>query len=157
MRPLAVILKAVAAIVACLVAADIVGAIVCTILDVVVPTRFISGLLFYAAWLVIGVYSGMIAYNAAGAWSSPKVAGRDWIEQPEAKRLGGLIVATGGTFLVALALSYGYLFGIGPSDAPYVPDNALLTLVFLAATLGGMVAARIGAMPSPGQSKGMAR
>jgi hypothetical protein len=149
MRPLATILKTVAALIACLIAATIVGAIGCTIVGIVVPVRFASGLLFYAAWLVIGVYCGTFAYNAAGAWSSAKIAGKSWSEQAEAGRRGNLILAIGGAVLIALALSYGY-FGVSGGSDPYVPDNAPLTFVFLLATLGGMIVGRIGTAPDRG-------
>ncbi|HLY80179.1 MAG TPA: hypothetical protein VKQ70_12430, partial [Caulobacteraceae bacterium] len=81
---LSLIAKAAVVVLVCLVLTDIAGAIACTILDIL-PLKYASPALAYAIWFVFGVFCGLIAYNIAGDWSSPKGDG-DWTVRPGAGR-----------------------------------------------------------------------
>src|SRR4051794_18806368 len=94
-------LKAVAALLGCLIAADVAGVIVSSILEILFP-RFWSVALPYTIWLVFGIFGGLYAYNFTGAWASPKVVGEDWSEQAGARGLGNTILVT-GIALIAIA------------------------------------------------------
>jgi hypothetical protein len=138
-----------------LVVADIIGVIVCTLLDVA-PLRYKSSLLPYAIWLVLGIFTGLIAYNAAGAWASTKAEGEaegadlDWSARPGARRIGSRIVAAGALILAALAALFWYLYWSRNVAGEYfVPDSAPHSILFFLAVFGGMLVARTALMPSP--------
>ena len=142
-------LKAAVALTGCLIAADVAGVVVCSILDIVLVRRW-SVALPYAVWLVFGIFCGLYAYNLAGAWASPKVAGQGWIEQAGARRLGGVILVA-GIALLALAAALCDLFvwsaRMGADDY-YVPDSAPHSILFFLSVLAGMVLARVAFMPA---------
>jgi hypothetical protein len=148
MSALVVVAKSAVVIVACLVLADIVGVIACTVFDIL-PLRFASTAVAYAIWLVVGVYCGIAAYNAAGSWTIPAVAGQDWSAAPAARGAGTLIVVTAAVILAALAgLFHRLYWSQGVAGDDYVPDSAPHSLVFIAAILGAMLYARFWAMPA---------
>ena len=94
--------------------ADVIGVVVCTLIDVA-PLRHKSSLLPYAIWLVLGIFCGLFAYNAAGAWASAKAEGAaaadlDWSARPGARRIGSRIVAAGALVLAALAALFWKLY-----------------------------------------------
>jgi hypothetical protein len=144
-----VVVKAIIALLACLAAADLVGVVVCVLFDVA-PLRHSSAALPYAIWFVLGIFSGLIAYNAAGAWASPKSEG-DWTTLPDAGRTGNLVVGTSFATLFALAvLFYQLYWGRGVAGEYFVPDSAPHTMLFLASTAFAMAVARVTLMPKPG-------
>lgn len=147
-------LKAAAALLGCLIAADIAGVLACTILDIA-SLRGWSAALPYTIWLVSGVFCGLYAYNLAGAWASPKVAGRDWTGQAGARRLGNVILVTDIALLAIAAGLFNALVwkqNLSAEDY-YVPDSAPHSIVFLLAVLTGMVLARFAFMPAPETEK----
>ncbi len=145
--------KAALALTGCLIAADIAGVIACTILDIL-PLRFVSGPLFYTIWLVFGIFCGLLAYNLAGSWASPREAGKDWSERFDAGRTGNVILVTSALVLAGLAFLFHRLFWrFGGGSDPYVPDSPPHSILFLAAVMGAVALARFGLMPGrPGRS-----
>jgi hypothetical protein len=135
-----------------LVVADIIGVIVCTLLDVA-PLRYKSSLLPYAIWLVLGIFTGLIAYNAAGAWASTgaaEAADLDWSARPGARRIGSQVAAAGALILAALAALFWKLYWSRNVAGEYfVPDSMPHSILFFLAVFGGMLAARAALMPSP--------
>ena len=145
------IAKTVVVVLGCLVAADIVGAIACTIFDIL-PFRFVSAGLAYAIWFVAGVFCGLFAYNFAGAWSSPKAeAGSgDWSTRQGAERIGTGILIISLVIVGALAwLFYTLYWSRGVAGDDYVPDSAPHSIVFLVAVLGAMAVGRFALMSTP--------
>lgn len=131
--------------------ADVMGVVVCTLIDVA-PLRHKSSLLPYAIWLVLGIFAGLFAYNAAGAWASPKAeaaAGAgdvDWSARPGARR----IVAASALILAALAVLFWKLYWSRNVAGEYfVPDSAPHSILFFLAVFGGMLVARAALMPGP--------
>ncbi|MBX3501703.1 MAG: hypothetical protein KF889_19860 [Alphaproteobacteria bacterium] len=132
------LVKIVAALLGCLVVADIVGVIACVVIDVA-PLRFKSAPLPYVIWFVLGVFTGLFAYGAAGAWTAPD-ADREWTEQPGAARRGMLIVAIGALVLIALGFLFHALFwSRGVAGEYFVPDSAPHTIVFFASVGASML------------------
>ena len=74
---LGLVVKTVLVFVGLLIAADIGGVIVVTVIDIL-PLKFASAALSYAIWFVGGVFCGLYAYNIAGAWAAPKTGEGDW-------------------------------------------------------------------------------
>ena len=145
---LGLILKTVVVVLVCLVAADIGGAIACTLLDIL-PLRGASPAVAYAIWLVFGVFCGLIAYNIAGDWSSPKGEG-DWTVRPGAGRIGAGVIAVSLFVVAALAwLFYVIYWSRGVDGEYYVPDSEPHSIVFFVAVLGAMAAGRFVLMPKP--------
>ena len=81
-------LKAALILLVFLVVADVIGVVVCTLIDVA-PLRHKSSLLPYAIWLVLGIFTGLFAYNAAGAWASTKAEGTSATADPGLERASG--------------------------------------------------------------------
>jgi hypothetical protein len=143
------ILKTVVVALGCLVAADIVGALACTIFDIL-PLRGVSAALAYAIWLVIGVFCGLFIYNIAGAWVSPKPESGDWSSTPGANRIGTGVLITSVVIVAALAwLFYAIFWSQGVAGDDYVPDSEPHSIVFFAALLGGMAVGRFALMSEP--------
>lgn len=142
------LVKIVAAILGCLIVADVVGVIACLVIDVA-PLRFKSAPLPYVIWFVLGVFTGLFAYNAAGSWISPDATG-DWSEKPGAPRRGTLIVAVGAVVLIALGLLFHMLYWRrGVAGEYFVPDSAPHTIVFFASVGLSMLFFRWALMPQP--------
>jgi hypothetical protein len=134
-------LKTVAAFLVCLVVADVIGVVVCVVLDVA-PLRYGSALLPYAIWLVLGAFAGFIAFGFAGAWSSAG-GNEKWMERPDALRIGNRVFLS--SLIVVLALSgvfYWLHWSRGVVGEYFVPDSLPHTLTFLIAALIAMLAAR---------------
>ncbi len=132
--------KSVAVLLLCLIVADVIGVIVCTLLDIA-PIRAKSALLPYAIWLVLGIFCGLSAYQGAGAWIFLDRDG-EWTSHREAFRAGNVIVATGAVMLAALLFLFRHLYWLGGVDGEYyVPDSAPHSILFglsvLAAMTGG--------------------
>lgn len=148
-------LKAALILLVFLVVADVIGVVVCTLIDVA-PLRHKSSLLPYAIWLVLGIFTGLIAYNAAGAWASARTEGEaatadlDWSARPGARRIGSRIVAASALILAALAALFWKLYwSRGVAGEYFVPDSAPHSILFFLAVFGGMLLARTALMPSP--------
>jgi hypothetical protein len=143
---LALVLKTTVVVLVCLLLADIAGAIACTAFDIL-PLRFASPAVAYAIWLVFGVFCGLIAYNIAGDWSSPKGDG-DWTVRPSAGRIGAGVLGVSVVIVAGLAaLFYRIYWSQGVAGEYYVPDSEPHSIVFIVAVLGAMVAARFFLMP----------
>src|SRR5580704_19240752 len=135
---LGLVVKTVLVFVALLVAADIGGVIIVTVIDIL-PLRFASAALAYAIWFVIGVFCGLYAYNFAGAWASPKGEG-DWSGRPGARRIGTGVVIVGTLVVAGVAwLAFALFWSRGVAGEDYVPDSAPHSIVFLVAVLGAAV------------------
>jgi hypothetical protein len=147
------ILKTVVVALGGLVAADIAGAIACTIFDIL-PLRGVSGALAYAIWLVIGVFCGLFVYNTAGAWASPKAeAAGDWSARPGASRIGTGVLITSVVIVAGLAwLFYAIYWSHGVAGDDYVPDSESHSIVFFVAVLGGMAVGRFALMSDRAKS-----
>lgn len=148
-------LKAALILLVFLVVADVIGVVVCTLIDVA-PLRHKSSLLPYAIWLVLGIFTGLFAYNAAGAWASTGAEGvaaaadLDWSARPGARRIGSRIVAAAALILAALAALFWKLYwSQGVAGEYFVPDSAPHSILFFLAVFGGMLVARTALMPSP--------
>src|SRR5580658_7538354 len=127
---LGVVWKSVLVFVGCLVAADIGGVIIVTVIDIL-PLRFASAALSYAIWFVVGVFCGLYAYNFAGAWASPK-GGGDWSGRPGARLIGTGVLIVGALVVAAVAwLGYAMFWSKGVAGDDYVPDSAPHSIVFL--------------------------
>ncbi len=100
--------KTAVVLVFCLIVADAIGVIVCTLFDIA-PIRAKSALLPYAIWLVLGIFCGLSAYQGAGARA---LAGKEgeWTDRAGAFRAGNVIVVTGATILAALLLLFRHLY-----------------------------------------------
>jgi hypothetical protein len=145
-------LKTVLVFVGLLIAADIAGAIVVTVIDIL-PLRFASAALSYAIWFVGGVFCGLFAYNIAGAWAAPTGEG-DWSARPGARRTGTGVLVIGALVVVAAALLfYAALWSRGVAGEDYVPDSAPHSIVFLVAVLGAAIMGRFYLMPGEPQTK----
>ena len=146
-------LKTVLVFVGLLIAADIAGAIVVTVIDIL-PLRFASAALGYAIWFVGGVFCGLYAYNIAGAWAAPKAGEGDWSTRPGAGRTGTGVLVIGALVVAAAAgLFYITLWSRGVAGEDYVPDSAPHSIVFLLAVLGAAIMARFYLMPGEPQTK----
>ena len=146
-------LKVVVILLGFLVVADVIGVVVCTLIDVA-PLRHKSSVLPYAIWLVLGIFTGMFAYNVAGAWASAKAeraaaADLDWSARPGARRIGSEIVAASALILAALAALFWKLnWSRDVAGEYFVPDSAPHSILFFLSVFGGMLVARTALMPS---------
>ncbi len=146
------ILKTLVVALGCLVAADIAGVVVCTVVDIL-PLIGNSPAFSYAVWLVFGVFCGLFTYNFAGAWSSPKGEAGDWSAKPGSSRLGTGVLLTGVVVVASVAWLFYALFwsrGVGGED--YVPDSEPRSIAFLIAVVAGMAAGRFMLMSDPDKS-----
>jgi hypothetical protein len=138
--------KIIAIMLGCLIVADIIGVIACLVVDVA-PLRFKSAPLPYVIWFVLGVFTGLSAYNAAGTWISPDATG-DWFEMPGAPQRGTLIVAVAVVVLVALGVLFHMLYWQrGVAGEYFVPDSAPHTIVFFTSVGLSMLLFRWALMP----------
>lgn len=133
--------KTLAAFLICLVVADVIGAVVCVVIDVA-PLRYGSAMLPYAIWLVLGAFAGFVAFGIAGGWASPD-GDENWIEKPGALAIGNRVLLW--SLAIALALA-GYFYWVywsrGVAGEYFVPESAPHTITFLAAALLAMLAGR---------------
>lgn len=82
----AVAAKTAVVLIVCLVVSDVIRVVVCTLFDIS-PIRAKSALRPYVIWLVLGVFSGLSAYEGAGAWAFAVKEG-EWADQARAFRAG---------------------------------------------------------------------
>lgn len=139
--------KTAVVLVFCLIVADVIGVIVCTLFDIA-PIRAKSALLPYAIWLVLGIFCGLSAYQGAGAWA---LAGKEgeWTDRAGAFRAGNVIVLTGATILAALLLLFRHLYWTaGVSGEYYVPDSAPHSVLFALGVLVAMSGAHFLLFPT---------
>jgi hypothetical protein len=145
-KTLAVVAKSAGVLLLCLIIADIIGVVVCTVFDVA-PVRGGGDGVAYAVWLVLGIFCGLIAYNAAGTWVSGGTD--DWEKAPGARRIGTVIMATGAALLASLTLFFHRLYwSQGVAGEYYVPDSAPHSILFFLSVLAGMILA--GMVLTPG-------
>ena len=148
---LGLVLKTVLVFVGCLLAADIGGVIVVTVIDIL-PLRFASAALAYAVWLVIGVFCGLYAYDFAGAWASPKGGEGDWSGRPGARRIGTDVLIVGALVFAGVAgLADAIFWSRGVAGEDYVPDSAPHSIVFFVAVFGAAAMGRLFLVPSEPQ------
>ena len=141
------LVKIVAALIGCLIVADVVGVIACVVIDVA-PLRHNSSALPYAIWFVLGVFTGLFAYSMAGEWTAP-AKGREWTAQAGASRRGSHIVGVGAVVMIALGLLFHALYwSRGVAGEYFVPDSAPHTIVFLGTVFASMLFFRLALMPS---------
>ena len=142
------VLKTVVAFLVCLLVADVIGVVVCVVIDVA-PLRHGSAILPYAIWLVLGAFAGFVAFGFAGAWASAS-GNEKWVDEPAAPRIGNIILLS--SLAVALALCgifYWLNWSRGVVGEYFVPESMPHTLTFLLAALGAMLAARSALKPMP--------
>jgi hypothetical protein len=142
------VLKAVIAFLVCLVVADVIGVVVCVVIDVA-PLRHGSAILPYAIWLVLGAFAGFVAFGFAGAWASAS-GNEKWVDEPGAPRIGNVVLLSGLVVVLALCATFYWLYwSRGVVGEYFVPDSMRHTLTFLLAALGAMLAARSALKPMP--------
>jgi len=132
-----------------LVGFDLIGVVVSFLLDVT-PVRGKSGLAFYAIWLVLGVFCGLLNYNAAGARFFPDEK-KDWTNNPDSGRVGVPIIgATALVLAVLFAVCYFTMWGSNVEPADYfVPDHMGLTITYFVAILGSTILGHTALRPKP--------
>ena len=141
------LLKIVASILGCLIVADIAGVIFCLVLDLGAGRSW-SAPLPYVVWFVMGVFTGLFAFNLAGTLTAAG-ADKEWTELPGASRQGAIIVGVAVAVLVALSLVfYALYWRAGVAGEYFVPDSAPHTLVFFVSVGASMLFFR-SALTSP--------
>ncbi|HEV7658649.1 MAG TPA: hypothetical protein VGO55_02265 [Allosphingosinicella sp.] len=141
-------LKTVVAFLICLVVADLIGVVVCVVIDVA-PLRHGSAILPYAIWLVLGAFAGFVAFGFAGAWASAS-GNEKWVDEPAAPRIGNIVLLSSLVVVLALCATFYWLhWSRGVVGEYFVPDSMGHTLIYLLAALGAMLAARSALKPMP--------
>lgn len=113
---------------------DIAGVVVCTVADLVFPWSTTRAL-FYAIWIVLGLFTGLFIHYFAGALASPDSEGV-WTDRQDAARTGMLVCAA--TVLVLAGLALGSRRLRGSSDSMYVPDDPALSITYFIAIATGL-------------------
>ena len=140
------VLKSLVTLLICLVVADVIGVVACTLFDIT-PLRGSSAGLPYAIWVVLGVFAGMIHLGIAGAWASPPTEG-DWTSLPGAERTAALILWSSIAILAGLAGFFYWLYwSRGVAGEYYVPDSMPHSITFFLAVTGGMWIGRLAMAP----------
>lgn len=140
--------KAAVVLILCLIVADVVGVIVCSLFDIA-PIRAKSALLPYAIWLVLGIFCGLSAYQGAGTWAFADREG-EWTGHREAFRVGNVIVATGAGILAALLFLFrGLYWTTGVAGDYYVPDSAPHSILFALSVLAAIAGTHFLLLPTP--------
>ena len=131
---------------------DIAGVVVSFVFEIAgVVNRNISAGLFYALWFVLGVFCGLLNYNTAGGFASPK-SEADWTDRADASQTGSLVCAISILCLIGLSVLFFSIFWSRNAEGDhYVPDSMPLTLTFFAATAAGTFLAHNVLRPSPKQ------
>jgi hypothetical protein len=136
-----IFLRTLPAFLLCLLVADVIGAVVCVVIDYA-PLHNGSAILPFAIWFVLGAFAGFIAFGLAGAWSSAG-GGAKWVEEPGALSIGNKVLLS--SLIIALALA-GYCYWLywsrGVAGEYFVPESLPHTILYLLAALGAMLAAR---------------
>jgi len=128
-----------AAILAYLVAADLVGVAVSFFCDAFVPERRTSTALYYAIWFVVGVFCGVLIYVTCGSFTSPEKKG-DLMKWGDEGQTGLLVILTTAAILVGLSILFYRLQWQYPrADSVYVPDSEPLTLTFFFTILASLI------------------
>lgn len=128
-----------------LVGFDVLGVLVSAIFDVasVLPLKLgnTSTMLFYAVWIVDGIFCGLLSYDAGGRVGSEEGPG-DWTSRDGAGRTGLLVVLAQCLLVAGLwTLCSVFLWQRGIATGVIAPDNPRLTLVFAASiVISGAVA-----------------
>jgi hypothetical protein len=145
---IATILKAIVALLLCLVVADVIGVVVCVVIDVA-PLRHGSAILPYAIWLVLGAFAGFVAFGFAGAWASAS-GNEKWVDEAGAPRIGNTILLSSLAGVLALCgIFYWLNWSRGVVGEYFVPESMPHTLTYLLAALAAMLAARSALDPMP--------
>ncbi|HVQ08062.1 MAG TPA: hypothetical protein VMS43_06465 [Allosphingosinicella sp.] len=141
-----IFLKTVIAFFLCLVVADVIGVVVCVVIDVA-PLRYGSAALPYAIWLVLGAFAGFVAFGFAGAWASAS-GNEKWVDEPAAPRIGNIVLLSSLILVLALCgIFYWLNWSRGVVGEYFVPESMPHTLTYLLAALGAMLAARSALKP----------
>jgi hypothetical protein len=113
-------------------------------------SRSTSTALFYAIWFVLGVFCGLLIYNAGGSFVSPESKG-DWTDREDAGKTGLVVILTATIVLAALSYSFYHFqwgrYNMAPSV--FVPDSEPLTLTFFVTILASMILAHLALRPEP--------
>jgi hypothetical protein len=145
---IATVLKTIVALLLCLVVADVIGVVVCVVIDVA-PLRHGSAILPYAIWLVLGAFAGFVAFGFAGAWASAS-GNEKWVDEPGAPRIGNIILLSSLVGVLALCgIFYWLNWSRGVVGEYFVPESMPHTLTYLLAALAAMLAARSALNPMP--------
>jgi hypothetical protein len=131
---------------------DIAGVVASFVLEVAgVVGRGTSAALYYTLWFVLGVLCGLLNYNTAGGFASPK-SGTDWTDRVDASPTGRLVCVISILLLIGLSVLFFSIFwSRGVVGDHYVPDSMPLTLTFFAATAAATFLAHHVLRPSPKQ------
>lgn len=126
---------------------DVVGVVVSTLLDIY-PARRKSSAAFWAIWFVLAVFCGFIHYMSAGQRLTG-VNDLDWTRREDARNVGRAIVV-GSVLTCILAAAIGYLafWRFGADGSYYVPDNMALSIMFLATVALASVVAHATLLPN---------
>ena len=143
-----VIFKSVAAVIGCLILGDLAGMIFLVVIEIL-PFDLFSGALPYVVWFVFGVFTGLIAFNVAGTWSTPAIAGGgDWTNSPRAQAIGRTIVVMQTSVIAGLNyLFYRLYWSQGVAGDYYVPDSAPHSITYFVAVLGAIIFGSLLLMP----------
>lgn len=134
---LTTVVKSAVVLLVCMALAVVVGVIAGTIFDVA-PVRGGGDGVAYAIWLVLGIFTGLIAFGTAGAWASPET--EDWTAAPGARGTGRAIVAASAVLLAGLALFFNRIYwSQDVAGEYYVPDSASHSILFFVSVLAGMI------------------
>jgi H+/Cl- antiporter ClcA len=150
-----------------LLAFDVVGVILCFLLDVV-SSDGSNTIEYYVIWFVLGVFCGIFGYNSCGsiasAMSNPQSnqghtipnpanqswKNRDWTAREDAAQTGLFVIFTTAVVLFALAIPFYVLhWGQGTQPSGYVPDSGPLTITFFATVLASTIFAHKSFRPEP--------
>ncbi len=115
------------------------GVLVCAIFDVasVLPLKLgnTSTMLFYAVWIVDGMFCGLLSYDAGGRIGSEKGPG-DWTSREGAARAGLVVVVVQCLLVAGLwILCRVFLWQRGIESGIIAPDNPRVAFVFAASTV----------------------
>ncbi len=117
--------------------AIVVGVIAGTIFDVA-PVRGGGDGVAYAIWLVLGIFTGLIAFGTAGGWASKDA--EDWTTLPAARGTGRIIIVASAAVLAGLTMFFNRIYwSKGVAGEYYVPDSASHSILFFVSVLAGMV------------------
>jgi len=136
-----------------LVVFDLIGVAVCSFFDLasVLPLKIgaTSTVLFYAIWVVLGIFCGLLSYDAGGKIGSANGPG-DWTSREGAGRTGLMVVWIESAILAAvLILCFLFLWQHDLASGFFVPGDARLTLVFFAAIVASVVLGHTRLRPTP--------
>jgi hypothetical protein len=86
---------------------DLIGVAACSSFDVASVLSLNIGdtctLLFYTIWIVLGIFCGLLSYDAGGKVGSPNGPG-DWTSREGAGRTGLLVVGIESAIVAAVSI-----------------------------------------------------